>query len=57
MSTPLVVDKTWSFRHNDERITYDQYLTIMKDHAQWTAEQERLADVEEELPAKRKKKK
>ena len=52
----MIVDDTWSFKHNDERITYQQYVKITEDHKKWVLEQEALQDLEEE-PVKRKKKK
>lgn len=55
VSDPLIVDKTWSFRHNDERVTYEQYVKIVEDHKKWALEQESRHEVEEE-PVKRKKK-
>ena len=56
ISAPVIVDDTWSFKHNDERITYQQYVKITEDHKKWVLEQEALQDLEEE-PVKRKKKK
>lgn len=56
VSAPLIVDKSWSFRHNDERITYEQYLANVEEHKRWIADQQKASTVEED-PIKRKKKK
>ena len=56
VSVPMTVDGTWSFRHNDERITYEQYLAIAEEHKKWV-ESLLVATAEEEQPVKRRKKK
>ena len=56
VSVPLIVDKTWSFHYNDERITYEQYLANEKAHKEWVAALIKSAEADEE-PTKRKKRK
>lgn len=57
ISPAFKVDKTWSFRCNDERVTYEQYLTIQEDHKQWIKDQASKPKDEYVPPTKRKKKK
>ena len=57
ISPPFKVDKTWSFKCNDERVTYDQYLQIMEDHKAWIKEQAAKPKDEYVPPTKRKKRK
>jgi hypothetical protein len=54
ISPPFKMDSTWSFRCNDERVTYEQYLATQKDHAEWVKEEAKPK--EEYIPPKRKKK-
>lgn len=56
VSEPLTVDKNWSFYHNDERITYEQYLANEKAHKEWVAALVKSTEADEE-PTKRKKRK
>lgn len=55
ISPPFRVDKTWSFKCNDERVTYDQYLQIQEDHKSWIKEQANKKD--EYVPPTKKKRK
>lgn len=56
ISPPFVPDVKWTFRYNDEPVTFDQYKQIQKDHDQWTKEQEKAKIVVDDIPKKRKKK-
>lgn len=57
VSVPLVPDKTWSFRHNDERVTFEQWKQINEDHKKWTLEQEKVANAVYEVETKKRKRK
>ena len=48
-------DKTWNFRVNDERVTYEQWVQFNEDHKKWIKEQENIAMLEDEPVKKRKK--
>lgn len=54
VSVPLVPDKTWSFRHNDERVTFEQWKQINEDHKRWTKEQESKVHADIDLPTKKR---
>jgi hypothetical protein len=56
ISTPLVPDNKWTFKFNDEPVTFEQHKQIMKDHEQWTKEQEKAIIVVDDIPKKRKRK-
>ncbi len=56
ITTPLIVDDSWSFKYNDERITYEQHLANEKAHKEWVAALLKSAELEEE-PVRRRKKK
>lgn len=53
ISPPLKLDKTWSYKWNDERVTYEQYVQLCKDQEAWVKEQ---ASKEEYIPPKKKRK-
>lgn len=55
ISTVMKPDKSWSFKWNDERVTYEQYIQLNEDHKQWVREQEKKI-AEPEVPTRRKKK-
>ena len=55
ISTPLKLDKSWSFRWNDEKIDFVQYNQLVEDHKQWVKDLGKK--VEEDIPTKRRKKK
>lgn len=55
ISAPLKLDKSWAFRWNDEKISYDQYKQLVEDHAQWVKDLGKKVD--EDIPTKRRKKK
>ena len=40
VSEPLVIDSTWQFTWNDQRITYDQYTALCNEHNQWCKQQD-----------------
>lgn len=56
ISTPLVPDGKWTFKFNDEPVTFEQHKQIMKDHEMWTKEQEKAKIVVDDIPKKRKQK-
>jgi hypothetical protein len=53
ISTPLVPDKTWSYKWNDERVTYEQYKQKEEEHREWVKSLNK--PVEEEPKRKRKR--
>jgi hypothetical protein len=55
ISAPLKLDKSWSFRWNDEKISFDQYKQLVEDHAQWVKDLGKKVD--DDIPTKRRKKK
>lgn len=57
VSVPLVPDKTWSFRHNDERVTFEQWKQINEEHKRWTLEQAKAANAVYEVETKKRKRK
>ena len=46
----------WTYRYNDELVTEQVFHSIMKDHAAWVAEQERIQN-QPEVPEKKRKRK
>lgn len=58
ISPVAVPDKSWSFRYNDERVTYEQYMQIQQDHSQWVKDSSsKKAKEEEVIPPKKTRKK
>jgi len=56
ISPPVVMDDTWSFHVNGERVTMQQWRQTNADHAAWVAEQERANADPHDVPKKRAKK-
>lgn len=54
VSVPLIPDKTWSFRYNDERVTFEQWKQLNEDHKRWVKEQESKSSADTELPSKKR---
>lgn len=56
-SEPLVPDESWTFRHNDNPVTFAELKKIEEDHIKWADEQERLAELTADPEPKKKTRK
>lgn len=55
VSKPLVPDESWTFRHNDEPVTFEQVKILQAEHKKWVEEWERQEELKEETAPKKKK--
>jgi hypothetical protein len=46
ISVPLVPNEKWSYRWNDQPVTFEQYKTLSQQHREWVKQQEQPPEPE-----------